>query len=387
MTNNLPSIRFREFSDGWNFESFSSFATVIKGKFNPLKDTESKKCVELEHLSKGTGQVLGFIDSATQKSTKNSFKKGHVLFGKLRPNLRKYAIAPFEGVCSSEILVLNSTKLKNEFLFNLLSTERFYRASTISSGTKMPRADMDFINAYPFYYPNSVKEQQKIADFLSTVDKKNSLLKEKHALLAQYKKGVMQKLFSQEIRFKDENGNDFPDWKIEPIGKYLEEYKERVTVETDIPILTSSRTGLYLQKRKVINEGEYGVVPKGYFTYRHMSDDLTFKFNLNREWDKGAVSKEYPVFKTVGMNSYFLETCLNEGNDFKRFAIQQKVGGTRTRLYYKNLVTLKLNTPSLDEQNKITDFLQTLDKKIKLVKKQIEQTQTFKKGLLQQMFV
>ena len=137
----------------------------------------------------------------------------------------------------------------------------------------------------------------------------------------------------------------------------------------------------------VVNEGEYGVVPKGYFTYRHMSDDLVFKFNLNRNWERGAVSKEYPVFKTVGMNSYFLELCLNEGSEFKRFAIQQKVGGTRTRLYFKNLVKLKLNTPCLEEQNKISEFLQAIDKKLEVVKQQIELTQTFKKGLLQQMFV
>ena len=197
----------------------------------------------------------------------------------------------------------------------------------------------------------------------------------------------MQKLFKQEIRFKDHNGNAFPDWKLQAVGKYLVEYKARVPVDTDIPVLTSSRTGLYLQERKVVNDGEYGVVPKGYFTYRHMSDDLTFKFNINKTWDKGAVSKEYPVFKTVGMNSYYLEMCLNEGSDFKRFAIQQKVGGTRTRLYFKNLAKLKLNLPCLKEQDKIANFLITIDKKIDAVNKQIELTQTFKKGLLQQMFV
>lgn len=274
-----------------------------------------------------------------------------------------------------------------DFLLYLLQNEKLLnRLYSLPGGTKQANLSGQQVKELNTYVPCAL-EQQKIADFLSSVDKKISLLKEKHALLEQYKKGVMKKLFSQDIRFKDESDNDFPDWVIEPIGRYLEEYKERVPVGTDIPVLTSSRTGLYLQERKVINEGELGVVPKGYFTYRHMSDDLVFKFNLNRVWDKGAVSKEYPVFKAVGMNSYFLELSLNEGDDFKRFAIQQKVGGTRTRLYYKNLVKLKLNTPSLAEQNKIAGFLQTLDKKIKLVAEQIEQTQTFKKGLLQQMFV
>ena len=145
--------------------------------------------------------------------------------------------------------------------------------------------------------------------------------------------------------------------------------------------------GIYPQERAVINDGHYGVVPFGYFTYRHMSDDLVFKFNVNRTWERGAVSKEYPVFKTVGMDSYFLELQLNDGNDFKRFAIQQKQGGTRTRLYFKNLKELKLNLPCLKEQQKIAQFLQSIDKKIDAVAQQVEQTKQFKKGLLQQMFV
>ncbi|PNI04293.1 hypothetical protein C1N32_12735 [Vibrio diazotrophicus] len=233
----------------------------------------------------------------------------------------------------------------------------------------------------------SPQEQQKIADFLTSVDTKISQLTEKHRLLKEYKQGVMQQIFSQQIRFKDEDGKAFPDWKTEAIGKYLEPYKELVPASTDLPILTSSRTGLYLQERSVINDGDYGVVPLGYFTYRHMSDDLIFKFNVNRNYTRGAISKEYPVFKTVGMDTYFLETKLNEGHEFKRFAIQQKQGGTRTRLYFKNLKELKLALPCLAEQQKIAQFLQSLDSKIDAVAEQIEQTKQFKKGLLQQMFV
>lgn len=76
------------------------------------------------------------------------------------------------------------------------------------------------------------------------------------------------------------------DWVLMEIGQFLVEYKERVPASTNIPILTSSREGLFPQKsyfdnREVKNDGEYGVVPRGYFCYRHMSDDSTFKFNIN----------------------------------------------------------------------------------------------------------
>ena len=237
-----------------------------------------------------------------------------------------------------------------------------------------------------------VVEQQKIAQFLASVDTKIQQLKRKHALIQQYKKGVMQQLFNQQVRFKADDGRAYPDWKKEPIGKYLEEFKERVSANTDIPVLTSSRTGLYLQKdyyanRELNNDGEYGVLPKGYFTYRHMSDDLTFKFNLNTQYERGAISKEYPVFRTVGMDSYFLMLQLNEGDEFRKFAVMQKQGGTRTRLYFRSLKELKLFMPHLEEQKKIANFIESIDQKNQQLKIQITQAETFKKGLLQQMFV
>ncbi|MBF4249531.1 MULTISPECIES: restriction endonuclease subunit S [Vibrio] len=283
--------------------------------------------------------------------------------------------------------VISTGAVSYDYLYHLIGfhIKEFVESKSIGS-------DQPFISIRELYqHPLSVvvcqKEQQKIAEFLTSVDTKISQLTEKHRLLKEYKKGVMQQIFSQKVRFKDEDGKAFPEWTYESIGKYLEPHKELVRADTDIPILTSSRTGLYLQERSVINEGDYGVVPLGHFTYRHMSDDLIFKFNVNRTWEKGAVSKEYPVFKVVGMDTYFLETQLNEGNDFKRFAIQQKQGGTRTRLYFKNLKELKLNLPCLKEQQRISLFLQSIDTKIEGVAEQTEQTKQFKKGLLLQMFV
>lgn len=230
-------------------------------------------------------------------------------------------------------------------------------------------------------------EQTKIRSMLASVDERSRLLVSKLDLTKEYRKGIVQSLFSKKIRFKDKNGNAYPEWTYEAIGKFLEPYKEVVSSDTELPILTSSRTGLYLQKRSVSNDGHYGVLPLGYFTYRHMSDDSIFKFNLNNKWERGAVSKEYPVFRAVDLDSYFLEFQLNEGSDFKRFAIQQKQGGTRTRLYFNNLKELHLHLPCLEEQNRISEFLQAIDTKIEAIEDQIEKNSKFKEGLLQQMFV
>ncbi len=184
-----------------------------------------------------------------------------------------------------------------------------------------------------------------------------------------------------ELRFPE-----FDDeWRNRKIGPYLEEYIERVDASTSLPVLTSSRQGLFKQEeyfadRRVINDGEYGVVPRGYFTYRHMSDDSTFKFNINTLCEKGAISKEYPVFTTVGMDSYFLYLALNYGDSFKRFAIIQKQGGTRTRLYFRLLRDCRLGIPTLPEQQKIASFLSAIDKKIEQLTRKKELLEQYKKG-------
>jgi len=178
-------------------------------------------------------------------------------------------------------------------------------------------------------------------------------------------------------------------WIIVDIGEYLTPYVLRIPATNEsIPIYSSSRTGLkpqaeYFDNRELANEGEYGVVPFGYFTYRHISDDSTFKFNINEIHKQIAVSKEYPVFTTKeGLNSKFLLNVLNFGEAFKKFAIAQKTGGTRTRLYFKRLCKLKLFIPPIEEQQKIADFFSSVDKKIEQLTEKHRLLQKYKKGVM-----
>ena len=118
-----------------------------------------------------------------------------------------------------------------------------------------------------------------------------------------------------------------------------------------------------------------------------MSDDLVFKFNINNIVEKGIVSTLYPVFTTKGLNDYYLRTVLNEGEQFQRYALLQKQGGSRTYMYFNKLAELRLPFPHPDEQTKIADALSAMDAKIAAVTGQLDRMQDFKKGLLQQMFV
>src|SRR5699024_8444859 len=200
--------------------------------------------------------------------------------------------------------------------------------------------------------------------------------------------------FSQELRFKDDSGCDYPNWKYNYLGNYMISHDEKTTENNQYPVLTSSREGLFLQKdyftRDVASKDNtgYNVVPYGYFTYRHMSDDLVFKFNINYIVQKGIVSTLYPVFKTTSdLDNYFLKEILNNGNEFKKYALMQKQGGSRTYMYFSKLKQLKLHIPVLKEQEKISVFLKKLDSLIEKQSSKVELLKQRKLGFLQKMFV
>lgn len=195
------------------------------------------------------------------------------------------------------------------------------------------------------------------------------------------------------LRFKADDGNAFPDWEEKSVGDITIELKEYEQLNSGYPLMTSSRSGLMMQedfRSKSSTEDDtaiFSVVTRGVATYRHMSDDNIFHFNINNLVDKGLVSKEYPVFNTVNGNSlYLLVEYLNSSKKFLNFCKAQKKGGTRTRLYFKVLKGFKFNVPSLPEQQKIADFLSTIDTVIEKQKATVKAWEERKKGVMQKLF-
>ena len=171
------------------------------------------------------------------------------------------------------------------------------------------------------------------------------------------------------------------------------ESTELTNQESGYPLMTSSRQGLFVQNEYFNREKQssedtlFSVVPRGYVTYRHMSDDDIFHFNINNLAVYGLVSREYPVFTTTpNLNSYLLVEILNSSFDFRKFCKQQKKGGTRTRLYFSVLGDYKITIPSIQEQQKIAAFLSLLDDRISKQRELIEKLKTYKRGALSAIF-
>jgi len=194
--------RFNGFNDHWTSVELSDVVKLSKEKHNPVKEKQSYKCIELEHIEQNTGRLLGFTDSQGLASIKTKFNKGDVLFGKLRPYLRKHFHATFNGVCTSEIWVLKpSERINSRFLYYITQSHKFIGVSNISSGSKMPRADWKVVQEFPIKLP-SLKEQEKIAETLSNCDSEISLNTKEIELLKLETKGLMQQLLTGKKRVK-----------------------------------------------------------------------------------------------------------------------------------------------------------------------------------------
>lgn len=182
------------------------------------------------------------------------------------------------------------------------------------------------------------------------------------------------------------------EWKVEPLKSHLIEYRHLSNDIDKFDIYSSSRNGLmlqsayYSQKTATQTNLGYKTVPNGYVTYRHMSDDDIFHFNINRQNKTILVSAEYPVFNTDEQtNTYFLIAYLNSMARFRYFCRGQKMGGTRTRLYFNVLGDFKLAFPSIPEQEKIAEILAGQDRVIALKEKLLAEKQKQKKYLMQKL--
>jgi type I restriction enzyme S subunit len=403
-----PVLRFKEFEDDYLVgcindvtASLNSGVSVNSYDF-PVNSADEYGVLKTSCISNGIfnySENKKVIESDIDRA-KNSVKQGTIIVSRMNtPALVGevgYIDQSFTNLFVPDRLwVLNCKKGNNaKWLTYCLISQRVKTAiksrATGTSATMKNISKPSFLNVKTSIPVQ--EEQQKNADFISAVDKKITLLKKKHALLKQYKKGVLQKLFSQDIRFKDESGNDFPNWKNKVVGDFMLESRikgnsgltaKKITVklwgkgvfEKNASILGSENTQYYTRKA-------------GQFLYSKL-DFLNCAFGIIPDFlDDFETTVDLPCFDIAdGINKYLILEFIKQKRFYKKFGDMADGSRKAKRIHAKDFLSFPINLPCEQEQNKITDFLQALDKKRGLVSQQIEQTQTFKKGLLQQMFV
>lgn len=386
----VPNLRFPGFEEEWEVKKFGEMATNKSLKFNPEKSTTFIKCIELEHISRENGELLGFIDGSKSSSIKNLFDEGDVLFGKLRPYLRKHLRAPFDGVCSSEIWVLKGKSISNSFLYQIVQSDKFIELANQSSGSKMPRADWNVVVDGAFSFP-SVAEQDKISKFLSKLDERiqtqNKIIENLKTLI----NGTSERLFTKKIRFKNENGKDFPDWKNKVGGEVFESISNKKH-KSELPILAITQ--------------EHGAIPRDLIEYQISVTDKSIEsykvvevgdFIISLRSFQGGI--EYSKYKGICSPAYIiLRNKIKIDNRFYKFYLKadsyikllnKKLEGIRDgkMISYTYFSEIKLPFPTIEEQQKIANFLSCIDSKIEIETKLLKKLEEQKKYLLQNLFV
>jgi type I restriction enzyme S subunit len=194
---------------GWKEEKLENIFYIVKEVYKPSNEHQYKY-VGLEHIEQGTLRLNGWGYSNSVQSNKYFFKKDDILFGKLRPYFRKVIKAPFDGVCSTDIWVCRAKKdFDQNFLFYFLANQEFIdTANSTDEGTRMPRADWNYLKKTTWIIP-PLPEQKAIAEVLSSLDDKIDLLTRQNKTLEDLAQAYFRKWFIEDASDKwEEKGLD-----------------------------------------------------------------------------------------------------------------------------------------------------------------------------------
>lgn len=395
----ISKIRFKGFNTSLERKQIGEITTSFSGG-TPKSSNKSYYEGDIPFIRSGEVKSkqteLYISDEALQNSSAKMVEKGDVLYALYGATSGEVAISQINGAINQAILAIKpNSGYSSDFIMNYLKKEKDNILEKYLQGGQ-GNLSAAIVKSIELSLP-SQEEQSAIGTLFRTLD---DLLSSYKANLTNYqslKETMLSKMFSKaeqtvpEIRLDGFEG----EWEVVNLGTLIDNYDEIISGESGFPIATSSRKGLYLQN-DYFEGGRTGIdltldfhrVPMGYVTYRHMSDDSIFKFNKNNFETDVLVSKEYPVFISNGRSDIdFLLYHLNNSRLFLRFSTMQKLGGTRVRLYYKNLITYKLAVPTVKEQQAIGAYFSNLDNLINSHQEKISQLEILKKKLLQDMFI
>lgn len=377
---NIPSLRFSEFNVNWNNRKIKEILSIGSGR---------------DYKNLGVGDVPVFGTGGLMTKVDSYLNDGETVCIGRKGTIDKPMY--FNGkIWTVDTLFFTHSFKESDpkfvyYLFQRVNWKKHNEAGGVPSLSKST------IEQISLNIPN-LPEQQKIASFLSAVDEKIQQLSRKKELLEQYKKGLMQQLFSGKLRFKDENGKDYPDWEERKLGdictnisygmnaaatsydgqnKYLritdiDESSDGLNIEK-----LTSPNGLLEDKFRV-KEGDLLFARTGAsvgktYLYRNSDGILYFAGFLIRFHVKVA-TPAFVYFQTQSTKYYKWVKVMSMRSG------QPGINAEEYKIF-------NISFPCHEEQQKIANFLSSVDAKIESTNQQIKQTQSFKKGLLQQMFV
>ncbi|WP_180146197.1 MULTISPECIES: restriction endonuclease subunit S [unclassified Acinetobacter] len=399
-----PKLRFKEFEADWFILPLKKLCKINQGLQIAIED---------RFLENGENRFFYITNEFLRESAKKSYfienppisvrcKSDDILM--TRTGNTGQVVTNVEGAFHNNFFKIDFDRRqvdKNFFVEFLRKNTTQHLILKYAGASTIP--DLNHSDFYRIQMPiTSIDEQTQIASFLSAVDEKINLLTQKYELLSQYKQGMMQKLFSQQIRFKADDGKEFGEWE----EKFLKEFFPKIRngfVGVATPYYVESGVK-YLQGKNIKN-GKIDATGLIYINNEfhqkktnsilHTNDILMVQSGHVGEC--AVVTDEYkngnchallvltPKSSQI-VNSEFVVYYFYSEFGKKKITLI-KTGNTIEHILASDIKEVSMLFPCIEEQTKIANFLSAIDQKIEVVALQIEQAKQWKKGLLQQMFV
>lgn len=400
---NVPNLRFKEFSGEWEQKKLEDFCDFCGGGTPSKGNTEfwngDIAWVSSSDINENNINHINITRYITADAVKNSATKicpSNSILIVSRVGIGKVALSPTEVCTSQDFTNITNTSSNKKYLAYVIS-ERMKREAQQSQGTSIKGITSNEIKSMKFFIPE-VKEQEKIASFFSLIDKKIELQTEKVEELKNYKKGIMQKIFSQELRFKDENGNEYPEWEEKKLEEIATQIKRVSDIEVNDVLTISAGVGFLNQKDRFSQViagnslNKYTLLYENEFSYnRGNSKKYTYGciYRL-KTYKQALVPNVYISFRLDNqIGGFYEQLFLNKYLDKQ---LRQLISSSARMDGLLNInkdefFKVRVPIPQLKEQEKIASLLSSIDKKVEKEKEKLDALVDYKKGLLQQMFV
>ena len=393
-----PKLRFKEFDGDWTTSPLKALCKINQGLQIAIED---------RFLEDGNNRYFYITNEFLKEGSKKAYfienppkavicDESDILM--TRTGNTGQVVTDVKGAFHNNFFKIDFDRSiinKNFFIEFLKKDTTQHLILKYAGASTIP--DLNHSDFYRIVMPiTTIEEQTKIASFLSAVDEKISQLTQKHELLSQYKQGMMQKLFSQQIRFKADDGSEFGEWEktiLGLTGKFIGGGTPSKEVaefwQGSIPWISSS---------DLVDESIFNINITRFISTDALNQSATKLIPANSILivSRVGVGKVAVTDRDICTSQDFTNLVLSNGNAvFFGYSIKSLTGrllemnqGTSIKGFVKDdLSNLKVQIPSLEEQTKIANFLSAIDQKIEIVAQQIEQAKQWKKGLLQQMFV
>ncbi len=377
---NIPNLRFPEFKGEWEMKKLGEVAPLQRGFDLPV-----------DNIKIGEFPVV-FSNGILKHHNEFKAKAPGVVTGRSGTIGKVTYVEKDYWPHNTSLWVTNFNDNYPKFIFYFYSK---YKLERFGTGSGVPTLNRNDIHIQKEFFP-SLPEQQKIASFLSFVDEKIQQLTRKKELLEHYKKGVMQQLFSGKLRFKDENGKEYADWEEKRLGEVLDQQIREINKPIENYLAIGIRSHVKGTFQKPDSDPSKIAMDKLFVVKENdLIVNITFAWEgaiaiVKKEDDGGLVSHRFPTYTFNSkylLQEYFAQVIIDKKLRMILDLISPGGAGRNRVLSKKEFMKIDWSFPCLKEQQKIANFLSIIDAKIESAIQQITQTQTFKKGLLQKMFV